>query len=402
MADRPVNVLGADERPRFFPAGNGADIGLAAPADRRGLAVRTWARSLAGMQKEALVTGSVDGRVWRLVSDEGPYLDGYDEAPFPLAHMTAGMVASYMSEVTALTRQRGVTLDGLRLTLHSYYSMEGSALRGTMVGGALPPVLEVEPGPAAEAGHLRALVLDAVAAAPVCALLGQVHQSAFTLTANGARLPPERVRALPGPPPADPADRFDKAGPDRAAEVAQPLVQLLVPAQRVPGAGGVSSSYAETQSRVLHVRGTCTVREDGVKQIDLGILNPVGSTFRFLSDEAPRSGGGGQAPDAATYVSAGIAFCFMTQLGRYAKITGTPLEAYRLVQDTHLPAGAASAGTGGPGTADPVESHVYLDTPAGDEFARRALDMSEQTCFLHALCRTELRTRVRLATPARG
>jgi hypothetical protein len=39
---------------------------------------------------------------------------------------------------------------------------------------------------------------------------------------------------------------------------------------------------------------------------------------------------------------------------------------------------------------------VALASDADDEFARRALDMSEQTCFLHALCRTKLRTRIRV------
>ena len=42
------------------------------------------------------------------------------------------------------------------------------------------------------------------------------------------------------------------------------------------------------------------------------------------------------------------------------------------------------------GVADPVETHVYLDTPEDEEFARTTLDMGEQTCFLHATCRTDL------------
>ena len=33
-----------------------------------------------------------------------------------------------------------------------------------------------------------------------------------------------------------------------------------------------------------------------------------------------------------------------------------------------------------------------------DEFARTALDMSEQTCFLHAFCKAELMTKVRVTT----
>jgi hypothetical protein len=37
-----------------------------------------------------------------------------------------------------------------------------------------------------------------------------------------------------------------------------------------------------------------------------------------------------------------------------------------------------------------VETHVYLVTPEGEEFARKTLDMGERTCFLHATCRTDL------------
>jgi hypothetical protein len=144
----------------------------------------------------------------------------------------------------------------------------------------------------------------------------------------------------------------------------------------------------------LHVRGICTVRDDGVKEIEQQLFNPHGSIFRFLCDEAPVDGGGGRAPDAASYASAGIGFCFMTQFGRYAQIVKKRLDGYRIVQDTHFSLGGASARTGLPGAAAPVETHVYLDTREDDEFARTALDMAEQTCFLHALCRTALKTKV--------
>lgn len=398
MVERPPNVLGRQTRPRFFVVSDPSGLGLAPPPERRGVALRVWARSLAGMQKEALVTNSVDGRAWRLVSDEGPYLDGYDEGPFPLSHMTTGMVASYMNEVTALARRRGVGLREPRLTLHSYYSMEGSALDGTMVGGALPPELEVEADSDADVDTVRALVSDAVTASPVHGLLRRTLTSRFTLTVNGARTDLGRVAALDADPPADPGARFDdiEVG-DRAV---QPLVTLVTPADEVEGEGGVGSSYAESQSRILHVRGVCSLRDDGVKEIEQHLHQPIGSTFRFLSDEPERFGGRGLAPDAASYLSAGIAFCFMTQFGRYARITGKTIDGYRIVQDTHLSVGGASGGTQRPGDADPVETHVFLDTPEGVEFGRRTLDMSEQTCFLHALCRTELKTRVRVPAHA--
>jgi organic hydroperoxide reductase OsmC/OhrA len=89
-------------------------------------------------------------------------------------------------------------------------------------------------------------------------------------------------------------------------------------------------------------------------------------------------------------MAAGIAFCFMTQLGRYAAILKKDLPRYRVVQDTHFSLGGGTGGALQPGVADPVETHVYLETSEGEDFARRCLDMAEQTCFLHALCRTPL------------
>jgi hypothetical protein len=84
----------------------------------------------------------------------------------------------------------------------------------------------------------------------------------------------------------------------------------------------------------------------------------------------------------------------MTQFGRYAKIVRKDLRDYRIVQDTHFSLGGASANTGQAGFADPVETHVFLESGEDDQFARQALDMAEQTCFLHAFCKADLKTRV--------
>ena len=108
-----------------------------------------------------------------------------------------------------------------------------------------------------------------------------------------------------------------------------------------------------------------------------------------VSSRCTDGGGAGSAPDAASYMAAGIAFCFMTQQGRYASIMKKDLSAYRVVQDLHVSSGV-SGGDVGVGVADAVETHVYVETADGDAFARQSLDMAEQTCFLHALCRTPL------------
>jgi hypothetical protein len=344
------------------------------------------------MQKEVLVATTLGEPAWRLVSDEGGDLNGYNEGPFPLGHMAVGMLASYTNELLALARQRGVELRDLQLTLDNHYTVEGSALRGTMVGGALPPELSLECTADLDADGLRGLVCDAVHASPVDALLRQALTSAFTLTVNGEHGDLGRVAELGGDRPPDPEAGFVEARV-AANDVPQPLIEPSpAPPSDEVGDGGV---LTETQNRRLHVRAVCSIRDDGVKEITAHLRRPAGVLFRFLSDEPAGPGRPARAPDAASYVAAGIAFCLMTQFGRHASITKKRLQAYRLVQDLHLPLGGASGGTGTAGNADPVETHVYLETPHGQEFGQLALAMSEQTCFLHAVCRTALRTRIR-------
>ena len=124
--------------------------------------------------------------------------------------------------------------------------------------------------------------------------------------------------------------------------------------------------------------------------------SPHGTSFKLLSEEAELNGGQGRAPDANTYISAGVAFCFMTQFGRFVKMLDLDLKEYRVVQDSYFSLGGASGGTGQAGTAHPLETHVYLETNESDDVAREMLDISEQTCFLHAFCRTDMKTKLRV------
>ena len=72
------------------------------------------------------------------------------------------------------------------------------------------------------------------------------------------------------------------------------------------------------------------------------------------------------------------------------------LPDYRIVQDTHFSLGGASGGTGKAGEADPIETHVYLETRESDHTAQEMLDIAEQTCFLHAFCRNDLKLKLKV------
>ncbi len=383
------NPLAESGKPLFFPVESPGSTGLAAPPARRAEAVRVCGRSLSVMQKEALVVTSRSPVAWRLASDEGAYLAGLDEAPCPLSFFTTGMVCSYMTQLLALAVKRRIAIGRIRLVLDSYYTMTGSALKGTMTAGAKPPALTVESDSDAGNDELTALARDAAAAAPVNGLLRASLRSRFSLTRNGSAVSGARVAAIEGATEPDPAAYF--VGAEPRAGTWSSVVRRAGKTPRLAHTVTLANdSLAEQQSRLLHVRGICTRRADGLLEVEQHLYNPHGSIFRFLCDDATD---GRRAPDASSYVAAGIAFCFMTQFGRYAAIAKRKLEHCRVTQDLHWSPGAGAAAAG-EGQAEPVETHVFVDSPEDDAFARTLLEMSEQTCFLHALCRTALRTEV--------
>ena len=366
------------------------------PTDGAKARYRTSLRSLGGMQKEAVVSAAGSDVVWRLASDEGDYLDGADEAPPPLGYMLAGMASAYAAGTLEAAEANDVAIADLTVVLDNYYSMDGSALAGTMTASAEPPELRVEVEADADEPTVEALVASAVDASPVTGVLRERLPSGFSLTVNGEAVSPDGVAALDEPGPGDPSDRFEDLGPADAdgdaslvrhtGEVTEPLAEAD---DRYTERG--DSTLADEHDRVVHLRGICTPAPDGTLSVRQKTYSPRASMFDFVADP-----GGTAAPDPLAYVSAGIGFCFMTQMGRYASVVGEELPGYRVVQDTGFAPGDPEDGS--VGRATPVESHVYLETPAGADFGREVLDMSEQSCYLHALYRSEIEPSVTVST----
>ena len=388
------DVIGQSGLAPFFKVANPAATGLTPPPLRRGEAVRTWVRSLSGFQKEALVVSARSGEMWRFVSDEGPYLNGYDSAPCPLAFLTTGMISSYMNEITALAARQGVALRRLRLIQNNHYTMTGSMRERTMVGGALPVELEVQVDCDLPDAALNELLMNAVHASPLNGLMRGQLPSLFTLTKNGAQIPTGAAVALDGPVIPDPAGNPPEPLPGDLVLIEK--AGLTPPRAVSKGTASAASSLIDNQDRRLNPAAICTLREDGVKHIEQHLYSPHGNIFHFLSEESVAAGGKGRAPDATAFISAGIGFCFMTQFGRMASMEKLDLPHYSIVQDTHFSLGGASGGTGRAGEADPVETHVHLTTAESDDMARDMLEVSERTCFLHAFCRTDMKTRLKV------
>jgi uncharacterized OsmC-like protein len=146
--------------------------------------------------------------------------------------------------------------------------------------------------------------------------------------------------------------------------------------------------------KLLHLRTTCRVRPDGTYDCLREQYAQASASWRFVVDDRPDARAA-IAPDSMSHFSIGVAFCFMTQIGRYAHMAKLPLDGYRVVQDIHFTKGGASSGTGEAGTADPVETHVFMDSGSDDDTARGIAAVAERTCFLHALCRDRAKVKVR-------
>lgn len=371
--------------------------GLTAPDDRLGRSVRCWIRSLDGVQKEGITLSSHTGRAWRFASDEGRHLGGHDDAPNPLGYVGVGMAGAIMSELRALAAKRGVALESPILTLDNYYYREGSFPRGTMRSGALPPTVALRTGPGVDPAGIRALLVDAVSAAPITDLVARARQGGFAVLHNGRRLPDQDLRPLPGAALADPGDPIAMLAPARGFENHQPLAwpslteeEMVARIRHAPEPAPV----LDAGRKLLHLRTTCRLRSDGVYECLREQFAQPSSSWTFLVDDRPGPGAA-IAPDSASVFAIGVAFCFMTQIGRFAHMAKLDIDGYRVIQDLHVSPGCAADGPAAAGRADPPETHVFLDTALADATAAEVLRVAEQTCFLHALCRDAVRIRIR-------
>ncbi len=178
---------------------------------------------------------------------------------------------------------------------------------------------------------------------------------------------------------------------DPAAVPARPfgaagIITKVSEAETVHGVeGGAGSSLQAEQKRTLHVHGDARVIDGMTMETCIRLFKPTGSSFRFRCDEVSALDGDESAPPPLAYTAAGVGFCYMTQLGRYAHILGKELGAYSLlVQDMSFRfAGDISDGTLEV-TAEPVDTHVFLHSGESDDLARDFIHTGARTCFLHA------------------
>ena len=362
-----------------------AGDGEVAPDQADRVVVHAEVRCLEGMQKEACIrVGS--GRTWRMVSDEGPYLNGTDLAPFPLAFFTAGMQFSFLSQLLQGARARSIVMRSVTQSQDNFYSMEGSFLRGDATGGR-------DAGPSGgrhrvgrRPGRRREARGDGKCQLGRTGSRAGHLTNVFALTHNGRLCDVDGLATSRST--HDSAPSFEGATPDTAHPGSDDIITKVQEAEKVRGVeGGAGSSLKAEQKRTLHVHGEARVTDGMAMETDIQLFKPIGSSFRFLCDEIPANGGAESAPPPLAYVSAGVGFCYMTQLGRYAHILGKDLASYSLIQENGFAFEGSAAQGNWSVTAEPTDTYVFIDSDEADKVAGDFVRTGERTCFLHAAMR---------------
>jgi uncharacterized OsmC-like protein len=352
------------------------------------IAVQVQVRALEGMQKEAVLSSN-GGNTWRMVCDEGHYLNGTDLAPFPLGFYTAGMQFSLMSELRRHAGMYQVDLKSIEVIQDNYYTMEGSALRGTMIGGAKSAEVSVKIESNASEETIRRLVRLAEASSPAHAMMRDALENTFSLKFNGHNTPVVDVNPSHAAPVQDPEETFFESIQSMDERTfLQDIISKLSDMEKVFGVeGGAGSSLHAEQKRTLHVHGEARTMDGSLMETVVQPFNPKGSAFRFVCDETKVAGGRENAPPPLMYLSAGVGFCYMTQIGRYAHITKQDLQKYEIVQNNVFATSRSREDGAWIGHANPFDTRVLMDADESNEIAQKTLTMGERTCFLHAAMR---------------
>ncbi len=288
MAALGENLIGTSNVAPFFKVTNADDVSIDAPENRKGDALRTWVRSLSGFQKEALVRSAKTGETWRLVSDEGPYLNGHDAAPCPLAFLSSGMAASFMNEIIALAKIQNVEIRKLKLIQDNFYTMKGSMPKRTLVGGAENIDLQVEIDCDLDDAALNEFLINATYASPLNGLMRGQLESLFKLGKNNVELPTAKVAELDGALFPDPGNHFAKS---KANSSDLALMKPVGPTPKkdvVMGTSSAGGSMAEEQDRRLNIGAVAIMREDGIKEIQQMQYSPYGTPLVTRAKRAKR------------------------------------------------------------------------------------------------------------------
>lgn len=107
------------------------------------------------------------------------------------------------------------------------------------------------------------------------------------------------------------------------------------------------------------------------------------STFDIRSDEAAFLGGDDSAPSPLSYLSAGVAFCFLTHLTTYIRKMGVDIHSVKVELRARFIKNTIDAAVGGqtPGGCEGLDLHVLVDSDKTTEEIARLVRVCRRACM---------------------
>lgn len=345
--------------------------------------IKVEARQMAGHQKEAVVTEGDAGSAWRLTSDEGKHLRGTDLAPFPLGFFNAGTQSDLYGRIRTLAASRGIRIETIEIRVANHYWLTGSFIHGTGEGHAEAPDIDVHVRCNESTEAVKALVAAAMDASPAISFLRRpLSGNTFALYINGRRRKVEGVANSASADAGDPYRTYSRA--PRPLDV-NGRRDLIVKTGQVEQGTSEPAPATITNKLIRNILGEGKSVGDGMYETDTWLGMPGTSHFKLVSDESGRAA----APCGLALLSAGIAFCYMTQLSRYIENMKMKIHGVRLVQFNPYVAESTAA-------AEPIDTHLFLNGEAEDETHLQLLTVAARTCYLHAAAKTPTEPKLRI------
>ena len=150
------------------------------------------------------------------------------------------------------------------------------------------------------------------------------------------------------------------------------------------GADGIPMALADKQDRTYDIVVSANQLDNMRKQAVVKVGVPGTSVFSITCDEGPALGGDDTAPAPLAYFCASIAFCMLTQVARYAKMTKLKVASMRLEQSMRFSmSGSMVAGTMQCGVVG-LSQRLIIESDEPEDQVRKMVRMGKQTCYIHS------------------
>lgn len=374
-------VKQGSERPSVLGAGEGRDTFV------------VESRQMFGYQKEGVLHEGATGSVWRMATDEGKHLGGTDLAPFPLGFFNAGLHGDLINRILTIAKARDIQIDDLKLDLWNGYYIIGSFIRGDGVGYGEPADIVAKVSSPAAAADVSKMIHDAVKASPALDLMRTSFDNTFAIYVNGRRRVVTSLTNSDAPDAADPYKTH--SAPPKPMDGSDELKEIIwrtgvkEDGEAQPAPNGTD----EKLKRIVRTVPGHSVLLDpaGVTETDTYLGLDGMSHFKLKSDERADMD---QAPSGLGHIAAGIAFCYMTQIGRYIQHQKFNIRGVRLVQHTPFVTTGNPADGSWTGKAEPADTHLFLSGEEDDATHEKLMTIAANTCYLHATMLAELEPKV--------